>query len=370
MGCLKNMSQVDDTYYMKEALRLAEKGRYSASPNPAVGCLIVKDRKVIGSGFHRRAGGPHAEIEAINSATESCEHATAYITLEPCSHLGKTGPCCEELIAERFSRVVYAVMDPNKNVAGKGHRMLRQAGIEVLSGVCDVAARELNKGFFKRMESNLPYITVKIAMSLDGATALKNGESKWITCLESRDDVQRLRAESCAILTGIGTVLDDDPYLNVRSPNFDTLGRQPMRVVLDSKLRMPRGSRLLAGPGVKRIYTANDDPSLVEVLSDAGAIVCLAPKCDKGVDVLAVLQELSKLEINKVLVEAGATLVGELIDKNIFDEIIVYMAPKILGKEGRRGFNMVSPDKLSEAFSLNLVESYNVGTDIAMKFLR
>jgi diaminohydroxyphosphoribosylaminopyrimidine deaminase / 5-amino-6-(5-phosphoribosylamino)uracil reductase len=364
------MSHVDDMHYMKAAMRLAEKGRYSTAPNPAVGCVIVKNKKIIGSGFHQRAGGPHAEIEAINSATESCKDATAYITLEPCSHSGKTGPCCEAIIAERFSRVVYAVIDPNKDVAGKGDHMLRQAGIDVLGGVHADAARELNKGFFKRMESNLPYITVKIAMSLDGATALKNGESKWITCSESRDDVQRLRAESCAILTGIGTVLADDPSLNVRAPIFDTLGRQPMRVVLDSKLRTPSGARLLAVAGENRIYTSNDDPSLFKVLSEAGAVVCLAPKCDGGIDVLAVLQELSKLEINKVLVEAGATLVGELISKGLFDEIIVYLAPKILGKDARSGFKIASPDKLSQTLSLNFIETYNIGTDIVMKLLR
>lgn len=364
------MSQVDDIRYMETALRLAEKGRYSTAPNPAVGCVIVKNGRIIGSGFHRQAGGPHAEIEAINSLIESCENATIYITLEPCSHRGKTGPCCEVLIAQRFARVVYAVMDPNKDVAGKGDRMLRQAGMEVLSGVCSAAARELNKGFFKRMESGLPYVTIKIAMSLDGATALRNGESKWITCSESREDVQRLRAEACAILTGIGSVLKDDPSLNVRTLNFDTLGRQPMRVVLDSKLRMPPESKLLGISGVNRIYTASTDPVLARVLHDAGAIVCSTPKCENGIDVEAVLCDLSKQEINKVLVEAGATIVAELIDKELFDEILVYMAPKILGSDARRGLNIASPDKLVDAFDLKLVDSYNVGTDVVMRFLR
>jgi diaminohydroxyphosphoribosylaminopyrimidine deaminase/5-amino-6-(5-phosphoribosylamino)uracil reductase len=367
---LKNMSEIDDISYMEQALHLAEKGRYSTSPNPAVGCVIVKNRRVIGSGFHRRAGGPHAEIEAINSATESCENATAYITLEPCSHHGKTGPCCEALIAQQFARVVYAVVDPNKDVAGKGDRMLRKAGMDVLGGVCAAAARELNKGFFKRMEYGLPYVTVKIAMSLDGATALRKGESKWITCSESREDVQRLRAEACAILTGIGTVLKDDPSLNIRTLSFDTLGRQPMRVVLDSKLRTPRESKLLSVAGVNRIYTASADSSLATALRDAGAIVCFSPKCDNGIDVEAVLCDLSKQGINKVLVEAGATIVAELIDKELFDEIIVYIAPKILGRDARSGFNIASPDNLSDAFGLKFVESYNVGTDIMLKFLR
>ena len=270
---------------MAQALRLAERGLYTTSPNPRVGCVLVRDGKMLGEGWHHRAGEPHAEVLALLAAGEQARGANAYVTLEPCSHHGRTPPCADALIAAGVARVVVAVQDPNPQVAGQGLAKLRAAGIVVESGLMEAAARELNIGFFARMTRGRPWVRSKIAMSLDGRTALNNGTSKWITSAAARQDVQHWRARSCAVLTGIGTVLADNPQLNVRDAETS---RQPLRVVLDSQLRLPLTSRILSslpspsgrragGEGEVLIYTATQDTNKISALEKLGARVLVLP---------------------------------------------------------------------------------------------
>ena len=247
-----------DSQWMARALQLAERGLYTTSPNPRVGCLLVKDGQVIGEGWHERAGEPHAEVHALRAAGKSAYGATAYVTLEPCSHHGRTPPCADALIAAGISRVVIAVQDPNPKVAGKGIAQLRAAGIQVECGLMETSARELNVGFFSRMTRGLPWVRSKIAASLDGRTGLANGTSQWITGEAARRDAQHWRARSCAVLTGIGTVLADDPQLNVRGGDAAAVVRQPLRVVLDSELRMAPAAKMMQGAG-GLIYTVSTD---------------------------------------------------------------------------------------------------------------
>ena len=375
---------VDDREYMSRALELAAKGRFTTSPNPSVGCVLVVDGAIVGEGHTRPAGGNHAEVEALNAAA-SAKGATAYVTLEPCSHSGKTGPCVEVLIDAGISRVVIACEDPNPKVAGEGIKLLQDAGIEVACGLYEDQARELNKGFIKRHEQGLPWVVVKMAASLDGRTAMASGQSQWITTPASRKDVQRLRAANCAIVTGIGTQLMDDPSLTVRITN-DDLGvadslrqpqpapapacanpslRQPLRVVVDSKLQMSPEARMFAQPGDTLIATM-DGPEQREralPLEAAGAAVVFLPARDGHVDLHELLLELARRECNSVMVEAGAGLAGGFVAEGLLDELVCYWAPKLFGSDARPMFEL--PIQTIDAhLALAVKDMRQIGEDI------
>lgn len=354
----------DDLRHMGEAIALAERGRYSTTPNPAVGCVIVRHGVVIARGYHRRAGAPHAEIEALTAAGAPVTGATAYVSLEPCNHHGRTPPCSEALIAAGIARVVYAVGDPNPRVSGNGGARLRAAGIEVSSGVGADQAAHLNRGYFQRMRSGQPRVRLKLAMSLDARAALADGQSQWITGPAARADVQRLRAESCAIVTGIGTVLTDNPSLTVRDATFDMLGRQPRRIVLDRALRTPVTARLLGLAGETRIFCGGGAVAHAAALQAAGAEIEVLPSGDGESELAAVLRRLGALEVNELLVEAGPTLAAAFLTGGHVDELILYIAPKLLGQEARPALAVPSPANLADACGYRLVDSAVIGPDL------
>lgn len=349
-----------DAGYMARALRLAEKGLYTTSPNPRVGCVLVKEGRVVGEGWHEYAGGPHAEVVALRAAGEEARGATAYVTLEPCCHHGRTPPCSEALLAAGVARVVAAMEDPNPRVAGGGLARLRAAGVAVAGGLLATEAERLNPGFVKRMRRGLPFVRCKMAMSLDGRTAMASGESRWVTAPPARADVQRLRARSCAIVTGIGTVLADDPALTVR---LDGARRQPLRVVLDPRLRTPPGARLLREPGATLIVAALAEPSAVEALRAAGAEVILLPDGAGRIDLPALLAELARREVNELLVEAGATLGGAFLSAGLLDELVLYFAPKLLGDGARGLFHLPGLERMADAVELEIADLRAVGRD-------
>ena len=349
-----------DSQWMAHALRLAELGLCTTSPNPRVGCVLVREGKLIAKGWHKRAGEPHAEVHALHAAGESASGATAYVTLEPCSHHGRTPPCADALIAAGVRRVVVAMQDPNPLVAGQGIARLRAAGIDVECGLMEDAARELNIGFFSRMTRGTPWVRSKIAASLDGRTALANGSSKWITGDAARHDVQHWRARSCAVLTGIGTVLADDPQLNVRE---STTERQPLRVVVDSGLRISPGARILQD-GPTLIYTACADTEKQQSLITRGAEVVILAGADGKVDLSEVLQNLGKRGINEVLVEAGHTLNGSLMQAGLVDELVLYCAPQLLGDAARGMVEIGELTQLSQRIALQWNDVRQVGNDL------
>lgn len=360
-------SQID-LDYMAQAIRLSEGGRYTARPNPCVGCLIVNGGQVVGAGFHYRAGEGHAEINALVQAKELARGATAYVTLEPCSHQGRTGPCADALINAGLSRVVYAMEDPNPLVAGRGFEKLRHAGIEVVGPVLEQEARALNRGFLKRMERRRPFVRCKMAMSLDGRTAMESGESKWITSPKARADVQLLRAQSSAIVTGIDSVLMDNSSLILREeelflPNVkDVLELQPLRVVVDSKLRLPRDSYIVRHPyPLLVVYASDVDPSALEGWPSHVEFLQLAGR-DGRVDLGKLLIVLAERQCNEVMVEAGPTLAGQFLRKGLLDEIVVYMAPKLMGSLARPLFDLPF-EKMSAAFALKITDIRAVGQD-------
>ncbi len=348
-----------DARHMARALELARRGLYTTDPNPRVGSVIVKDGNVVGEGFHARAGEPHAEIHALRAAGEQARGATVYLTLEPCCHHGKTPPCSDALIAAGVGRVIAAMQDPNPRVAGKGFAALNAAGIETASGLMQAEAEALNPGFIQRMKTGRPYVRVKLAASLDGRTAVANGESKWITGEAARADVQRLRARSSAILTGVGTVLADDPSLNVRA--FD-IGRQPLRVVVDSKLRTPPQAKMLSLPGSTLLVTAANDAARAEKLLATGAEI-LQLGMDGRVDLNALLAALASREVNEVLVEAGATLSGAFLEAGLVDELVLYYAPTLLGDKGRGMFRLDGIAKMTDRVALEIKDIRAIGQD-------
>lgn len=327
---------------MQQAIDLAWGGLYTTRCNPRVGCVLVREGEVIGSGYHLRPGEPHAEVNAICSVPGSAVGATAYVTLEPCNHTGRTPPCSRALIDAGVSRVVAAMVDPNPLVSGSGLQALRDAGIEVETGLLEAQARELNPGFIRRMQSGLPLVRVKLAMSLDGRTAMASGESQWITGVDARADVQRLRARSCAIITGIETVLADDPSLTVRAaetglePSQAALAaqQQPLRVVLDSRLRTPPSAKLLQAPGDVLIVAGAGAPAAaMAALQQAGAEVV---RCQTSQPTFAeLLPLLAQRQCNEVMIEAGPTLAGAVVEQQLADELVVYMAPILLGSSAR-----------------------------------
>jgi len=359
-----------DRFAMQRALSLAARGLETTDPNPRVGCVIAQRGRVIAEGWHERAGEAHAEVAALRAAGAQAAGATVYLTLEPCSHHGRTPPCVEALIAARVARVVIAVSDPNPLVHGKGAAALRAAGVSVETGLMEEEATELNAGFFRRMLTGRPLLRVKLAMSLDGRTALASGESRWITGEAARADVQRWRARSSAILTGIGTVLADDPRLDVRlASEAGAARRQPLRVVLDSQLRTPPGARLLSPPGEVLIFTtltAPEDPRALS-LTTRGARLESLPLDAERIALPSVLDRLGELELNEVLVEAGAILAGELLRQSLADELLLYVGLRLLGPAARALVTLPPLARLADAPSFTLIEMQPVGDDLRLR---
>ena len=325
---------------------------------------MVRDHAIIAEGWHEYAGGPHAEINALSSLSEKAAGASCYVTLEPCNHQGRTGPCTEALINARIETVFAAMKDPNPLVSGKGLEKLQQAGVKTNFGLMQQEALKLNQGFVTRMTEKRPFIRCKMAMSLDGRTALASGESKWITESAAREDVQRLRAASAAIMTGIGTVLMDDPGLDVRS--IDIGERQPVRVILDRKLRMPASAKMLSLEGRTLIFTQNNDVNTGQALQSAGAELVLIND-DKFLP--AVMQHLAEHEqINEVLLEAGAELAGALLDQGLIDEFIIYQAPVLMGDKAKGLFHLPSIETMKDKLELEIVDRRMIGRDHRMTF--
>ena len=344
---------------MAQALRLAELGLFSTSPNPRVGCVIARGGQIIGEGWHQRAGTPHAEVHALQQAAHLARGATAYVTLEPCSHHGRTPPCADALIAAGVTRVVAAMRDPNPQVAGRGLAQLQAAGIAVECGLLEEPARELNIGFVSRMTRGRPWVRLKAAASLDGKTALANGVSQWITGPAARQDVQAWRARACAMLTGVGTVLADDPHLNVRE--IET-SRQPLRVVVDSHLRTPVGAKILHGGAL--IVSAIDDPAKIKDLRNAGVEVVVLPGDSGRVDLPRLLRLLAEREVNELMVEAGVTLNGALLEAGLVDELVLYLAPMLLGDAARGLFALPVLSQMDQRKNLTLHDVRQIGTEI------
>ena len=347
---------------MARALQLAERGLWTASPNPRVGCLLVRGGEIVGEGWHEQAGEPHAEVHALRAAGERAHGATAYVTLEPCSHHGRTPPCAAALIAAGVSRVVAAMGDPNPLVAGQGLAMLRAAGIATACGLLENEARELNIGFVARMTRGRPWLRLKAAASLDGKTALNNGVSQWITGPAARRDGQRWRARACAVLTGIGTVRDDDPQLTVREV---AMTRQPLRVVVDSKLETPLTAKILRG-GAVLVAAAVDDEKRANSLRAAGAEVVVLPNPHGKVDLKNLLEELGRRGINEVHAEAGFNLNGSLLREGLVDELLLYLAPCVIGHQASSLFNLPELTSLDGKRRLDIRDLRQVGEDIRL----
>lgn len=359
------MFSADDHRYMAQALRLSERGLYTTDPNPRVGCVLVKENDVVGEGWHMRAGEGHAEVHALQQAGEHAQGATAYVTLEPCSHHGRTGPCCDALIDAAVSRVVVAMQDPNPQVAGQGLARLQQAGIEVESGLMQAQAEAINPGFLMRMREGRPYVRCKLAMSLDGRTAMASGESQWITAEAARYDVHRLRARSSAIVTGIGTVLHDDPSMTVRlSDDEGQYGEPPLRVVLDSRLQMSSQAKILSRQsGPTRVMTLNAETQQAEALRNAGAEVVTVAASNGKIDLTAMLRQLADDDRNEVMIEAGVTLSGAMLQAGLVDELVVYMAPILMGDAARGLLCLPGLEKMADRVDLEIKDIRAVGRD-------
>ncbi|WPL17211.1 Riboflavin biosynthesis protein RibD [Thiorhodovibrio winogradskyi] len=373
------MSQVDaaeDARFMARALRLAERGLYSTDPNPRVGCLLVRAGEIIAEAWHERAGEPHAEALALRQAGERAQGATAYVTLEPCCHQGRTPPCTEALIKAGVARVVAAMQDPNPRVAGQGFARLRAAGVLVEAGLMQAEAEALNPGFIRRMRDGLPWVRCKLAMSLDGRTAMASGESRWITSDAARADVQRLRARSSAIVTGIGTVLADNPALNVRidpvtgrPPATGSAPRQPPRVVLDSQLRLPSDARLLALPGQTLVMTAvtAEHPRWSSLEAAGAEVLACIPSRTGQIDLGRALRELAHRECNEVLIEAGPRLAGAALRCGWIDELWLYLAPHLMGDAARGLFHLPGLERMDERIGLELLDARQIGGDLRLR---
>jgi riboflavin biosynthesis protein RibD len=361
----------EDHFYMSRALQLAAQGRFTTSPNPNVGCVIVKNGQIVGEGFHYKAGEPHAEVHALRMAGHNAQGATAYVTLEPCSHFGRTPPCADALVNAGVARVVAAMEDPNPQVSGRGMRRLAAAGIEIQAGLLQKQAEVLNPGFIKRMRHGLPYVRLKLAASLDGRTALANGASQWITSPEARADVQRWRALSSAILTGADTVLTDDPSMNVRWEQLPASAqstypaanvRQPIRIIIDSQQRIQASARLFSLPGeiwLARHKKQNQWPEQVHQL--------IIPLAESGkLDLRLLMQQLAQRNINDIWVEAGASLAGALVDAGLVDELILYLAPKLMGNPARGLVNLPEFQHMAEVAEWQWQDVRKIGNDLRL----
>ncbi|MFP5382785.1 MAG: bifunctional diaminohydroxyphosphoribosylaminopyrimidine deaminase/5-amino-6-(5-phosphoribosylamino)uracil reductase RibD [Gammaproteobacteria bacterium] len=390
------MSRNDtDHAHMSRALQLAARGLYTTDPNPRVGCVIMRDGVIVGEGFHARAGEPHAEVHALRAAGDRAAGATVYVTLEPCSHHGRTPPCVEAVLAARPARVVIAMQDPNPKVAGSGIARLRAAGIAVDVGVLEAGARELNPGFIRRMETGRPFVRVKLAMSVDGRTAMASGESQWITGPAAREDVQRLRARSAAVLTGIGTLRADDPALTVRPADWKLGGyhherghderapvsavdgqagavRQPLRVLLDRELAAPPVARLFAGEGpvlvvgdAALLATPEGTARAATLQARPGVEVIGLPATSGHLDLAAVLAELGRREVNELLVEAGPVLAGAFVAARLADELVIYQAPVLMGSAARPLVELPLA-AMADKLPLVITDVRRIGPDIRM----
>ena len=364
---------------MAEAITLARRGLFTTMPNPRVGCVLARNGEILGRGWHERAGEAHAELRAINDARgragnkagDAVRGASAYVTLEPCSHQGRTGPCTQALVQAGVAEVIVAMKDPNPTVDGAGIAALEAAGIVCRSGLMEAAARALNPGFLSRMERGRPWVRVKLAQSLDGRTALANGKSQWITGKAARHDVQRWRARADAILTGIGTVLADDPSLNLRLEGLD---RQPLRVIADSRWRTPMDARILNLEG-SVLVAGRDDMPLPETLHEVAECLPLPAELHVvrqtghgHVSLVALLEALAAREVNQVHVEAGATLCGALLREQLVDELLLYQAPTLLGEAGRPSIVLGTLENMQDRPLLTLLERVSVGEDLRMRF--
>ena len=351
----------DDARFMARALVLARQGLWTTDPNPRVGCVIVNQGEIVGEGWHQFAGEAHAEVHALKAAGEKARGGTAYVTLEPCNHQGRTPPCSEALIRQGLRRVVAAMEDPNPLVAGKGLQRLQEAGIITQSGLLAEDAENLNPGFVQRMRTGKPWIRSKIGMSLDGRTAMASGESQWITGAEARQDVHRLRARASAIVTGSGTLLADNPAMTARPAETHQPLTQPVRVLLDSQLRCPRSARFFLEPGSHQVLTLqNPHPE------HAASTHRLPASAKGGIELAAVTKWLGQQGFNEVLFECGATLNGALLASGLVDEWIIYMAPQVLGSEGRGLFQLPGLERLADAPRLHLVECRQIGQDLRL----
>ncbi|HHH1142029.1 bifunctional diaminohydroxyphosphoribosylaminopyrimidine deaminase/5-amino-6-(5-phosphoribosylamino)uracil reductase RibD [Yersinia enterocolitica] len=361
-----------DEFYMARAFELARLGRFTTSPNPNVGCVLVRDGEIVGEGYHLRAGEPHAEVHALRMAGEKARGATAYVTLEPCSHHGRTPPCADALLTAGVKRVVAAMQDPNPQVAGRGLYKLKQAGVEVDHGLMLAEAEAVNLGFLKRMRTGFPYLQLKMAASLDGRTAMASGESQWITSPQARQDVQRFRAQSSAILSTSATVLADDPALTVRWQELDAQTqalypqdalRQPVRIIVDSHNRVTPQHKVIQQDGPCWLARVEADeqswPNNVEQL--------LLPRHGNGVDLVLLMMQLDKRQINSVWVEAGPQFAGALLQAGVVDELILYIAPKLLGSDARGLCQLTGLTQLSDAPEFVFSEVRQVGPDLRLR---
>lgn len=358
-----------DAFYMKQAMELAKKGVGFVNPNPLVGAVIIKDNIIIGRGWHEYFGGPHAEINAIKNAHENVEGATLYVTLEPCSHYGKTPPCSLEIIRQKFSRVVIGCVDPNPLVAGSGIEMIRNAGIEVQSGILEAESKGINEVFFKFIRTRMPFVVMKIAMSLDGKIATSTGDSKWISCEESRKAVHKLRNQYSGILVGVNTVIKDNPLLNTRNISGNT--RNPIRIVVDSTARIPLGAKIINTPEIAQSIIAVTDKApagkLIQ-LQKKGAQVIVCPTQNSRVDLKFLMLELAKQNIDGILLEGGGTLNFEALRQGIVDKVTAFIAPKILG--GDRALTPVEGAGISlvaNAVELENLKTVQCGQDIMLE---
>ena len=360
-----------DQFYMARALRLAELGRYSTQPNPRVGCVVVSDGKVVGEGFHQSAGSAHAEIIALNQAGKAAPGADIFVTLEPCSHHGKTPPCADALVKAQPARVIIAMTDPNPLVSGQGIEQLQANGIKIRSGVCETEAKHLNRGFIKRMQTGLPFVTLKLATSLDGRVAMQSGECTWITSAAARKDVHRLRLESCAIVTGINTVLADDPKMTVRlqvgdiQSDYYLSKRQPVRVVLDSSQRLPEGASIRQQVGETWQFIsehAGGTKIPVNTIS--------FPASDGKIDLSSVLAYLGQQQMNNVLVESGGTLAAGFIKAGLIDELVIYQSPDIMGSSAKAMINLSEIRKMSEKIKFEYQDLRKIGRDLKLVLKR
>lgn len=360
-----------DEHYMARAMQLAECGKFTTTPNPNVGCVIVRNGQIVGEGWHQRAGGPHAEIHALRMAGSQASGATAYVTLEPCCHVGRTPPCCDALIKAGIKRVVAAMEDPNPEVAGRGLYRLKQAGIDVVHGVMHKKAEAINRGFLKRMRTGLPWVQLKLAASLDGRTAMASGESQWITSSQARCDVQFLRAQSSAILSSSETVLADNPALTVRWRELDSHTRsvysqadirQPVRVIVDSRNRVTPQHRLISQPGNTLLARLRADTQCWPQHTQQ----IILPSLHHQVDLVSLMMMMGKRQLNSIWVEAGASLAGALITAGLVDEMIIYMAAKLLGDDARALCQLPSLKQLSKAPRFTFTDVRQLGPDLRL----
>ena len=356
----------DDAYFMARAMRLAEKGLYTTDPNPRVGCILVKGDRIVGTGYHLSTGEGHAEANAMAQAGEASRGATVYVTLEPCSFHGRTPSCAKALVEAGVKRVVAAMMDPHHKNAGAGFQILRDAGIEVLTPLLESSARQLNPGHVKRYETGMPYVRLKLAMSLDGKTALANGDSRWITGVEARRDVQKLRARSSAIVTGVQTVIDDNPNMTVRQNELETehselaAARKRPVYILDSNLRVDAEALLVNNPENVLVCT----PGKAAGKSYNCRVLEIEGDSQKRIHLRSFLQRLALENCNEVLFECGATLGGNLVEQGLCDELVIYMAPKIMGSSARSLLDLPGIDTMGDLFDMQILDLRFIGNDV------